>query len=359
MKTRTLLLTFSVCLFVLINLFVPVCRAADAGDHVTLFRRAIAQSMKQLAVSKDDKGVLLLTNAYYGQIDGTAADQYRDILSELSGCTTGKRSLLDVHTSAQEALWFALCQKSTNKIVFSRWNDGSFQSQTIDAAPEKILEVNAWKSASHSPIGPETLFQVVSIGLGWSAGTDWANLKAAGFHGELPPGVNIGYLFHRYLEKHMPLERGDQWVFFGALPKCYMDTLQVVYNTTLGKMQAYGLCMNKKQLSTYKTKGAMPCIVALKVNRSKDTCQGTVLGFSRKQVMDDLGVREADLNSKAGANDPVFCIARIKGSMQMAKMKPEQQLKWIVPMRKFTGKANLANRICNAGGDPYAIVWSK
>ncbi len=117
--------------------------------------------------------------------------------------------------------------------------------------------------------------------------------------------------------------------------------------------------MSKEQLGKYKTNGAMPCIVALKVNKSKDLCQGMVLGFSRKKVMDELGVREADLDPQGGASNPVFCIARIKACRQMAQMKPEEQLKWIVEMRRFSGNANLANRVCNAGGDPYAIVWAK
>ncbi len=359
MKVKNRILAVSVFLSFLFPLTLSLCLAVDSSNDFTMARTAIRGAMALLQAKKDDAGILVLTNAYYGQINGQSTEQYRDIVSETTGCTSGKRSLLDVHTPFSEPLWFSLFQRETHRLVFCRWQDGSFQRQTLDAAPEQLLEVDTWKTASNSPIGPHTLFQVVSINLGWSAGTDWSNLKAAGFHGELPPGVNIGYLFHQYLQKHMPLEKAYEWRFFGALPKCYMDTLQVVYNTTLGKMQAYGLSMSKEQLGKYKIKGAMPCIVALQVNKAKDTCRGMVLGFSRKQVMDDLGVREADLNSTGGASNPVFCIARIKACIQMARMKPEEQMRWIVEMHRFSGTASLVDRVCNAGGDPYAIVWAR
>ncbi len=359
MKTKNHSFLFPIILSFLVPLTVSVSLADDSASDLDRAGQAIRQSMKQLGVDKNDKGILLLTNAYYGRINGQGAEQYRDLLSDITGCTSGKRSLLDVHTPFNEALWFALCQKSTNKLVFSRLQGGTFQSQTIDATPDKLLQVKSWKQASEGLIGARTLFQVASIGLAWSAGTDWQLLKVAGFHDSIAPGVNIGYLFHSYLEKHMPGEKGDQWLFFGALPKCYMDTLQIMYDATLGKLKAFGVAMSKEQLSKYKTKGAMPCIVALKVNGSKDTCRGMVLGFSRKRIMDDLGVREADLNPKGGAYNPVFCIARIKGCMQMAKLKTEDQVKWIVEMRRFSGAASLAHRVCNAGGDPYAVIWAK
>ncbi|MFH1113160.1 MAG: hypothetical protein V1792_04495 [Pseudomonadota bacterium] len=359
MKAKNRSFLIPIILSFLVPLTVSPVLAEDSVGDLDRAGQTIRQSMAQLGVNKNDQGILLLTNAYYGQVNGGSAEQYRDLLSDITGCTSGKRSLLDVHTAFNEALWFALWQKTTNKVVFSRLQGGTFQSQTIDAAPEKLLDVKSWKQASDGLIGARTLFQVVSIGLAWSAGTDWQILKVAGFHDSIAPGVNMGYLFHSFLEKRMPGEKGEEWLFFGAVPKCYMDTLQIMYGATLGNMRAFGVSMSPDQLNKYKTKGAMPCIVALKVNRSKDLCQGVVLGFSRKRVMDDLGVREADLNPKGGDNNPVFCIARIRGCMQMAKLKTEDQVKWIVEIRRFSGAASLAESVCNAGGDPYAVVWAK
>ncbi len=358
MKDRNQLPCVSFILFLLIFFSPLVCLAAESASSFKLVQDAIQESMAQLGVNKGDTGILLLTNAYYGRIDGKSAEPYRDLLSDITGCTSGKRSLLDVHTPFKESLWFALFSKKSNKLVFYRCQDSSLETQTIDATPDTLLRVKAWKRASEGAMGPKNLFQVVSIALAWSAGTEWSILKVAGFHDQLAPGINIGYLFHRYIEKKVPAETGDECVFFGALPKCYMDTLQMVYDATLGKQQNYGVSMSREQLSKYKTKGAMPCVVAVRLNRGKDSCSGVVLGFSRKQVMDDLGVREADLNPKGGEGNPVFCIARIKACMQMAKIEPEQQMKWVVEMHRFAGNAKLVNKICNAGGDPYAIVWA-
>ena len=349
-------------LIVVALLIVPIgriCDVASASDELTAARNAIERCMKQLGVSKSDTDFLVLTNAYYTQDNGKGMERYRDLLSEVTGCTSGKQSLLDVHTVFDNPLWFSFWSKRTSKTIFCRKQGSSFQSVEIDAAPEKILDVKAWNIASEGLVGPKTLSQVISIGLGWRAGTDWTLMKIAGFHDQLLPGVNFGYLFHLNVEKQLPRQKGDELLFFGAIPKCYMDTIQMLYDTTLGKERAYGIAINKKQLKQYMNKSAMPCVTALKVNKEKNECKGIVLGFSPKQIMGELGVSMADLNAPGGESNPLYYISRIKASLKLAKMKPEDQLKWIKEFRSFSGDAKLAHRICNAGGDPYAIIWKK
>lgn len=359
MSIRTRVPSVVVTLLLLTLLIPSLCLPAESTADFSAARRAVQESMATLGMNKNDSGFLLLTNAAYGQINGQGAEPYRDLLSESTGCTIGKHSLLDIHTAFNTPLWFSLFQKGTNKLVFCTFQNGAFQRQTIQADPDKILDAQAWKQASRGLIGKKALFQVVSISLAWSADAAWPILKTAGFHDHVCPGVNIGYLVHQYLEKSMPLEKGDRYLFFGALPKCYMDTLQVVYNATMGKQMAYGITMTQKQLAAYKTKGSVPSIIALKVNKGKDICQGIVLGFSWKQIMDDLGLRVAEFAPKEGPANPIFFVTRAKACWKMAQMKPEQKMRWLVEMRRFSGPASLAKRVCNAGGDPYGVVWAK
>ena len=358
MRIRHLLVSLAALLFI-ISLNSDWCLATDQAKLLGSAEKAIKKSMSQLGVEKAAKGCLLLTNAYYGQIKGKSAEAYRDLLSQITGCTTGKRSLLDVHTPYNESLWFSLFRKDSKKLIFTKWKDGAFQSQQIDPSPEKILHETAWKQASEGLIGKKCLFQVVSISLAWAEGAAWPVVKTAGFHDHLCPGVNIGYLAHKYLENKFPLAGSEKYVFFGALPKCYMDTLQVIYNTTLGKQLAYGVTMSKEQLAKYKIKGAVPSIIAIKVNKAKSTCQGIILGFSWKRIMDDLGIQLADFAPKGGPANPVFFLTRVKACWKMAQMKQEDKMKWLVEMRRFSGDASIASKICNAGGDPYSVVWAK
>ncbi len=333
--------------------------SAASADQVESARKAVEQAMTEVGTKKNDAGVLLLTNAVYGQINGQGAEKYRDLLSEATGCTLGKHSMLDVHTSFNAPLWFSLFRKGSNKLVFCKWQKDGFQSQTIDATPKAILSPAAWKKASEGLIGKKALYQVVSISLAWSEDVAWPIMKAASFHDHLCPGVNVGYLIHLYLKKHLPLEKGESYRFFGAVPKCYMDALQVIYNTTLGKQAAFGVAMTDKQLAKYETDGSVPCVVAIKVNKKKNTCQGVVLGFSWKRIMDDLGLKLANFDPPKGQADPVFFVTRAEACWKMAQMKQEDKLPWVAALKTFSGDAKLAHRICNAGGNPYAVVWAK
>ena len=349
---------FSVLMSLILALTFAGFSPVDADD-MTAARTAVTEAMTQVGMAKNDNGILLLTNAFYGQVNGKGAEPYRDLLSEITGCTTGKRTLLDVHTPFYETLWFSFFRKKDNKLVFCKWQDNGFQSQTIDARPEALLNPAAWKKASSGLIGKKNLFQVVSIGSAWASGADWPLMKSASFHDHLCPGVNVGYLMQVYLTKNLPLEKGDQYRFFGALPKCYMDTLQVLFNATLGKQASYGITMTKEQLSKYKEGAAVPCVIALKVNKKKDTCRGVVFGFSWKQIMDDLGLSMADFAPKKGPADPVFFVTRVKACSKMAQIKLEDKMKWLVKMKTFSGDASLASAVCHANGDPYAVVWAK
>lgn len=333
--------------------------AAASSDEASSVGKAIEQTMTQAGVKKNDSGVLVLTNAYYGSLSGHGADKYRDMLYEMTGRSCGKHNLLDVHTAFTEPLWFSIFRKDSNKLIFCKWKDGSFKTQTLDLSPDALLTPDAWKQASSGIIGKGNLYQVVSISLAWSAGAAWPMLKAAGFHDHICPGINIGYAISGLLTKSFQLDKGERYIFFGALPKCYMDTLQILYDTTLGKQQAYGVTMSDQTLARYEENGAVPSVIVLKVNKRKNTCKGMVIGFSWKRILNDLGLRMADFAPKGGMSNPVFFITRVKASWKMAQMKPEDKMKWLIPMKTFSGEAKLAQKVCNAGGDPYAVVWSK
>ncbi len=332
--------------------------AAISDKDLESLKASAQEAMSSLGVEKNSKKLLLLTNAYYGQMGGQGAEKCRDILSEVTGCSSGDRNLLDVHSSFNEPLWFALFNKEKNEIIYGKWTGENFKTQTIDASEEKLLKPEAWKQASSGIVGRD-LYKVSSISLSWAQNADWKIMKTAGFHDHLCPGVNIGFLTHVFLEEKMPLGKGESYNFFGALPKCYMDTLQVIYNATMGKQMAYGVTMGKDQLAKYEKDGALPSIVALKINKKKDTCEGVVLGFSWKRIMDDLGLNMEDFAPKGGPANPVFFISRVKACKKMAQLPLEKKMAWLVEMQRFNGDVKLAKMLCNAGGDPYAIVWNK
>jgi len=319
-------------------------------------QEAIVKAMAEMNLSKGDPKLLVLTNAGFGRIGDETTEIFLDIAGKETGCTQGMRSLLAVHTSVQEPLWCALFRKDTGKMVFFKWTGDAFGHQLIDASPEKILSPEGWKGAQAGVIG-KNLFSVVSISLTWAVNPPWTLLLASTFHDHFCPGLNAGYIFTEYLVERFPLAQGEQYVMVAAPGRCPIDALQVLLNTTGGKQAAYVMGIDKDVLAKYSKGSVQPSIVAMKVDRKADSCEGIVLGFDWEKMMTDTGIKREHLFSKEGPRDPWYWISRVKASVELAKMPRERLLGYAVEMKRFSGKAILAEKV--ASGDPYAVVWTQ
>jgi formylmethanofuran dehydrogenase subunit E-like metal-binding protein len=317
-------------------------------------REALSKALAEMGVPKGDKNLLILTNAGYGQIGSQTSEAFLDVAQDVTGCSQGRRSLLQIHTSVQEPLWTALYRKDTGKLVFSKWTGKGFEAQLIDASPEKILTPDEWKQASSGLIG-QKLFSIASIAVTWAVEPPWVLLLAATFHDHFCPGVNSGYIAGQYLMEKLPLGPGDQYVHVTAPGKCAADALQVMFNTTAGKTSGYTMTISDKTLEKYAKGGVRPSITAMRVNRKSDTCEGRVLGFDWNKAYADTGVKAEEMAPKGGSSNPMFWVARAKMSRELARLPKDKLLGYIANLKQFSGKAALADKV--AGGDPYAVVW--
>ncbi|MCB2218703.1 MAG: hypothetical protein KQH59_21790 [Desulfobulbaceae bacterium] len=175
-------------------------------------RDTLAAMMAEVGAAKDASGLLVLTNAGYGQIGGDTTERFLDIAQEVTGCSTGKRSLLSVHKSIDDPMWFSLYAKGSNKLAYALWQADAFGQQVIDANPEQLFLPDNWQAAAAGLL-KENMFSVVSLSLTWAADPPWPLLLAATFHDHFCPGVNAGYYFGRYLQQHLPLKQGEKFVF--------------------------------------------------------------------------------------------------------------------------------------------------
>lgn len=334
----------------------PAAQFGWAQDWTAKAQEALAKAMAEMALPKGDSRLLVLTNAGFGQIGTHTTEAFSDMAGKETGCTRGKRSLLPVHTSIQEPLWCALYRKDSGKVVFFKWTGDGFGQQVIDASPEKILSPEGWKAASSGLVG-KNLFSVASISLTWAVNPPWPLLLASNYHDHFCPGLNAGYIFAEYILAHLPLGQGEQYVTVTAPGKCPADALAVIFNATGGKGGGYVMAIGDDLLNKYAKGSVQPFVVAMKVNRKADTCQGVVLGFDWDKAMADTGIKREHLFSKEGPSDPWFWIARVKASVELAKMPREKLLGYAVELKRFSGKAALADKV--AGGDPYAVIWNQ
>lgn len=334
-------------------LFLNSLQAAAAPEGLNKMEAALKDVLYEIGLPKGDDRLFMLTNAGYGQIENQTTETFLDIAYAVTGCKIGSRSLLPVHSPFYEPLWTSLYRKDTGATVFVRWTADGIKKQRINAAPEAIMTPAGWKEAAAGAIG-QNLFSVVSISLAWSANPSWTLLWAASFHNHLCPGLNAGYFAAMALKEKLPLEKGDRYVFVSAPSKCWADAMQVIYDTTPGKGGGYAYAVSDKELEKYAQNGVAPIMMALRVNKKNDRCDGVVLGFDWDKVFAATGVSKDEFNAP---NGPLPMISRAKISWKLVGAPLETNLSYIVELKRFLGKASLANMAVK--GDPYAVVWDK
>ena len=343
-------------------LVLGVCSALAAdrrptySSEMNMAREAIVKALVDIGLPKGDENLLVLTNAGYGQIGPQTSEAFLDIAGKTTGCSIGTRSLLAVHKSINDPLWCSIFRKDTRKLIFLKWTGQGFAQQVVDASPERILTPEGWKTAAAGLIG-QNIFSVVSISLTWTAGPPWPRLLAATFHDHFCPGVNAGYVIGEYCRDKMALGPGEQYLFVTAPAICPADALQVIFNTTAGKSSGYAMYIAPALSAKYEKDKVQPMTIAMRVNRTADICEGTVFGFDWNKAYRDTGVRAEDIAPPGGSSDPMFWISRVKMSRELARLPREDLLGYVVELKRFSGKARLADEI--AGGDPYASVWNR
>ena len=353
MRNMKLMVVFSL---IFLFFLTPTGWAADKPAWLDSGRVALNRAMTEINLPKADSNLLVLTNAGYGTIGNQSTEAFLDTALLETGCSMGSRSLLPLHTGVQEPLWCSLFRKDTGKVVFLKWTGKGFEQQMIDASPAKILTQEGWREASSGLIG-HRMFSVVSLCVTWAVDPPWTLLLAATFHDHFCPGVNSGYIAGQYLVEKLSLGPGDKYLFVASPGKCYADALQVMFNTTAGKRSCYAMAMNEKTLARYAKGGVQPSIIAMRVNRKANTCHGRVLGFDWNKAYEDTGVKAEEMAPKGGPGNPMFWVARTKMSRELARLSKDKLFGYIVELKSFSGKANLADKA--AGGDPYNVVWNQ
>jgi len=110
-------------------------------------------------------------------------------------------------------------------------------------------------------------------------------------------------------------------------------------------------------LAKYEQSKVLPMVVAMRVNRKADTCEGAVIGFDWNKAYRDTGVKAEEMAPPGGSSNPMFWIARVKMSRELARLSKTSLLGYLAEMKRFSGKAQLAEQV--AAGDPYGVLWNR
>jgi formylmethanofuran dehydrogenase subunit E-like metal-binding protein len=321
--------------------------------HVThLDHNIFNKTIKDLG-SRNGKNILVITNAGYGDLNGKSSEKMIDMISDGTGCTPGRDSLITVHTPYYEPFWAAVIETESLKCTFIKNQSGNFKYTNLDLSPRNILTPEGWNRAMKTNVGTR-LFSIVSIAYAADAGADWNMLRAAELHDHFCPGLNAGFIVQAYMEKNFPLAAGDKYIFVGAPPMCAMDALQSLNGATPGKKGVFSMRIADMVNGAIAKDGIKPVIIAMRVNKNKT--DGAILGFDFDRISKTTGVTSAALSPEGGHSNPLFYISRIKTSWKMAGMPMKEKMTCIEEVKKFSGPAALAYKIENAKANPYAPI---
>jgi len=339
-------------------------RKIEYDKEMVSAMKAVFKARKDLGPEKGDERLLALTNAGYGSINGGSTEPFLDIISNVTACTMGTKSLLMVHTSEIDPLWCALYRKDNGHVVFLKWTGTQFEQKNYNIASDKILDLAVWKEQSDDFIG-QYFFPIVSICNCWAAGISWPMLKSAEFHGHICPGLNVGSIAYEYLKKNRPLRGGEQYVFICSPTNCPADALQVLCNSTAGKALTFSTAMTKEDVAKYsgdlwfKDCPIPPLVtIAMRVNKGGNSCEGVVLAIDWKTLFQDAGLTAESFSPLGGKSNPMYFISRTKLSLQLASMPMAKKMTYMKELKTFFGQASMVPTLSKNGADPYAIIWN-
>lgn len=212
---------------------------------------ALNQIRSKAAALPRKENLVALTNAGYAEVGMSPTQGALDGLTDVAGVSRGRNTLVEVHASFGQPLWFALFDTGSGFCAYlevdpaaaahiatdrTALSVGLFSIRTtarIDAA-YLYQQATEHKAAFDSGSFGDNAFRIVTIANAIAAGAAADLVRALEFHDHYCPGVTSGILMARYLKKHFP--PGKTGYFVQAVePWCKEDALMVLLNATPGK----------------------------------------------------------------------------------------------------------------------------
>jgi formylmethanofuran dehydrogenase subunit E-like metal-binding protein len=210
------------------------------------------QMMKEEVAWLSAKDLIALTNAGYAQVYGEITTGALDGLSGVLGVSRGDNSLVEVHSAADKALWFAIYHQRSGYCVYLQvdpdaldsgffWGRRNRQSLFSIAVMEQINAAHLFDNAeeyaekfNNSVFGGNE-FRVVTIANAVAQGAPTYAVRSFEFHDHYCPGVTSGILMALYIQDFFPLDNGGSYFVQTVQPWCKEDALLSMLNTTPGK----------------------------------------------------------------------------------------------------------------------------
>ncbi len=265
------------------------------ANFYALGARAASEALRLIRVSPANGGFIAITNAGYAEIEGQTTEGCIDGLSNMTGTSGGKNTLLEIQSRYDKPLWFAVYHKGTGRCAYLEVDPeaGSealrfplsaelselFALISVEKINAEHLYANADeyndKFDTQKVLG-ENAFRVVTIANAVAAGAPKYAIRSFEFHDHYCPGITSGILMANYVKTYFPR---DNYFVQGISPWCKEDALMVMLNSTPGKSGYAVSFPNQEDTAKWKAGFESAATIIYGQNNSSGKWEGMLLGF--------------------------------------------------------------------------------
>ena len=256
-------------------------------------------------------GAIALTNAGYAEINGYSTAGCIDGLQELTYASRGQNTLIEVHSSHDVPLWFAVFYPSTGICAYMEVNSDAVPDlftgvdsrdyylilmdnlavNTSDLfsifSVENIDPENLYANAAeyNEKFGTEMVFgrnafRVVTIANAAAKGAPVSLIRSVEFHDHYCPGVTSGILAVNYIKTTFPLGSGGSYFVQSVQPWCKEDALMVLLNATPGKGGYSALYSTEEDRSLWKEDVRDAATIIYRKDGATNLWDGIIISFT-------------------------------------------------------------------------------
>ncbi len=245
--------------------------------------------------SRPRTNIVVLANAGYAEINGESTQGCLDGLSEKTGASRGRNTLIEIHSAPWAPLWFAVFDKISGRCAYlevdpseaAKIEDGRTNVSSGLFAVRATEQIDAehlyrhsddFKAKCENKVFGGNEFRIVAICNAAAADAPTAAVRAFEFHDHYCPGVTSGILMAEYLKTRFPAGKGGYFVH-SVDPWCKEDALLAILNATPGK-RSYAVSYPSEEDRKRRIPEAQNAsTIVYRQKEGGENWEGMVLGF--------------------------------------------------------------------------------
>jgi len=311
--------------------------SADVVDNVL-------NKAKEVGYSAGNSKVLVMTNLEYS----SSSIKYMDEFIKKSKVLFSK-NIIFVHSAYYKPLWFAFFNKTTGECIYIEIRNNSIYKISKENINAENLFSNpkVWDKKMKKKIFDGNEFSIITIANVWAEGCPYELLKCAEFHNHICPGLISGYLIAEYLEKNLPLKKGEYYQILAIPPWCKDDAFQVLFDSTVGKRRMY-----VKQIDVNTLPKNLENIAGIYIawNRSAGKGRAVLLAFNWSKACKMAGINKSDFKRFSSY---YWWYSRLKLDLFLIKHLSKPEI-FVRSIKNFEINYTTLQEINTAGVNPLA-----